>query len=183
MIDNMNDFKQQLDKFDLVLRKYNRPNYDKMQAPLEKSELDFYLNRLGLNDNNIRTLFEWKNGFDMSKGIGTRDAFTFAGILFSLKDILEFVEYDPSEYALLPPLFGDDTGDLLLFSNRNGQDYGKIYLYSVSLFSIDTKYIIYDSLYTLIETTLEAYETKALIYDKSTDYLDIDIDKYYEIGK
>ncbi len=82
------------------------------------------------------------------------------------------------------PIISNAGGDRLLFNTNSGNEYGKIFLESTSLLSLeDEKYSIYDSFYTMIESNIEYYSLGSFIFDMVIRLLIIDFDKYYEIAK
>ena len=58
----MQTFKTLLKELDATLRKYNIHEYEKLQPSLSDIEIDEYLEEIGIADENIKSLFQWKNG-------------------------------------------------------------------------------------------------------------------------
>ena len=51
-----------LEELDSTLRKYNKIEYEKLLPPLPDNEIDNYFDELGVNDENVKALYQWKNG-------------------------------------------------------------------------------------------------------------------------
>ncbi len=175
----MNTFKTLISKLDTVLRKYNLSEYEKLQLPLTDKEIDKSLQELGINDENIKALFQWKNG-------EKEDSYcqmTERGGLMSLDAVkeskLHYNFYDPFLIALIT----DNGEESLLFNTKPGLHYGKLYLFSVSQLYIDHPIGYFDSLEAMVKTIIEAYNKKALFYDKEEEFLEYDGPKFREIAK
>lgn len=177
------NFESLLIKFEETLKRYNPRNYEKLQPPLPEQQLNYHLDKLHLNYPEMKLLFGWRNGVNLSKGVYKSDKIFKMGTLLSLEDMVLSSEEFPHENPHLIPLVRDIAGEGLLINNEAGKDYGRIYLDSVSLLSLDDPYSCYDSIYSLLKTTIEAYETQALKYDYEEDYLDSDTSKFWEIAK
>ena len=182
----MNSFKLLLEKFDVTLRKYNLPNYEKLYPPLSDKEIDTRLNELGINDKNFKSLFTWKNGYDPDQNVNVLCQVFEFGALLSLDAIKDTVNANKNDARwdnqLLIPLVTDSTGQYILFNNEPGNDYGKLYLYSASLLVAIETIGYYDSISAMIETTIEAYEQGIQKYDEVEDWLDTDIKGYRKIA-
>jgi hypothetical protein len=74
------------------------------------------------------------------------------------------------------------SGDAILFNNEKGKDNGKLHLYSVPLFFTDEPISIYDSIESMVKTTIQAYEQKVFVYDEKEEFLDIDFDKFNKLA-
>jgi hypothetical protein len=172
-----------INKFDTVLKKYNPVNYQKMQPPLSKAQINEYLMSIKLFDVNIAALFEWKNGVDVSDGLDTTDQIFNFGILYPLEKVIDSFMNFPREISSFVPLIGDATGDFLLFDSRPGPGYGKIFLESASLLSIEVPYSYFDSIPAMIQTTIIAYEKRVFKYDDDEKWLEQDTDAFRKIAK
>ncbi len=180
----MKSFNLLLKEFDLILTKYNTINYRKLKDSLPNDEVLSYLNKLKVIDSNFKSLYNWKNGNDVNDIAVMRCQIFNFGSMISLNSISFFM--NTSELYWDPffiPLVANGDGDYLLYNNENESDHGKLHLFSPSLLFIEEPITYYDSISSLLETTIEAYKQSALIYDSKEDWLDIDIDKYYEIAK
>ena len=119
----------------------------------------------------------------MSGGLDPSQDFMDYGVLYPLHAISKSVNLYPDEYAQMIPLISNAMGDRLLLNINPGDDYGKIFLESTSLLSLeDEKFSMYDSVYSMIESTIECYAKGAFKYDMKEHRLIKDIDKYYEIA-
>jgi hypothetical protein len=168
-------------EFDDVLKKYNPENYNKLQPPLKKNQITESLKSINLADTNFGALFEWKNGINISNGINIRDQIFDFGILYPLESVINSAINHPRQNPNLIPLIGDATGDFLLFNKQPGPEYGKIFVESVSLLSIDDPYSYFDSVHTMIQTTILAYEKGVLRYNKKDGRLDNDAKNFHRI--
>jgi hypothetical protein len=178
----MERFEELLQRFDSTLQKYNPKNYKKLQPPLPKQVTEGLFNKLHIDDPGMKAMYEWKNGVNISEGLGNGDMIFDFGVLFPLESVLKYAEDYPQQNPQLINFVGDSTGDGLLFNIERGPDYGKIYVYSVSLLSIDDPYGYYDSIYSMIETTIRSYQTGALKYDDINGFLDKEDDNFVELA-
>src|SRR5438876_662246 len=124
----MNSFKLLLEKFDMTLRKYNLSNYEKLYAPLQDKEIDIRLNELYIKNEDFKTLFAWKNGYDPDHNVNILCQVFELGTLLSLDAIISTVSANKNnsrwDNQLLIPLITDSTGEYILFNNEQGNDYG-----------------------------------------------------------
>jgi hypothetical protein len=182
----MKETLQLISSLDNILKEKNLRNYEKLLPPLQDREVNELLTELNVKDDDFRTLYQWKNGFDPDgKVIGACQIFKL-DIMLPLNWVLKKVlinKTDPIWDDSFIPFITDSTGQFFLFNNSPGNNYGKIHLYSVSLFFIEEPISYYDSIGSMIETTIEAYSTGALKYDPDEDWLDEDIEKFYKIAK
>jgi len=173
-----------LNKYDDTLRNYNPSNYEKLQAPLSVEKIEEHLHNFGVDDENLKALFHWKNGFE---GENSGDRIFKKGGLLSMEYILKLSSLSLSEDLwkdTFIPLVSEGGGDYLLFNKEKGPDYGKLHLYCVSLLYIDEPISYYDSIYSMIKTTIDAYEEKVLIFDElNGSRLKYDIDAFNSIAK
>jgi hypothetical protein len=165
---------------DKTLRKYNPVNYAKLQAPLPGFKIDEILEKLGIDDADLKSVFQWKNGVDMSRGLGNRDQIFHFGVLKPLERVLDSANNFPNEDPDLIEIIVDIGGDALLFNRNKDSHYGMIFLESTSLLCFAEPY--YDSLRSMIETTCKAYECGAFTYDTEKGYLEQDVDEYWKIA-
>ena len=171
--------------FDNTLRESNLKNYQLLYSPLNEEQIDFYFNKLGIEDNDLKALYMWKNGFNPDDNIGVFcQIFEYYSFL-SLESALEFMYASRKQKIWADnfiPLVTDTTGQYLLFNNEKNDNYGKLYLYSVSSLIIEP-ISYYDSIHTMLETTIEAYLQGAMIYDVNEDWLEIDFKKLRKIAE
>jgi hypothetical protein len=182
----MDNFESLLDQLDITLRKHNSNNYEKLYPPLPKQESSQILNDFGINDENIKSFFSWKNGFDPDREANQECMiFYFGSFQLSLEAIAEHIKAN-KEQDIWPesfiPLIMDNTGQFILYNNKPGKSFGRLCLYSASLLIIEPE-IIFDSVASMIRTTIESYEQRAQFYDPIEDWLDINFSKYRKIAK
>jgi len=178
----MQTFESLLDDLDHTLREYNMAAYENLLPPLPDAEIDENLMQLGIEDENVKSLFQWKGGvrdengyFMMKYGV----LLTFS----SIKGSVEFNNAHEAKYSSkLIPLISDNGEDMLLFNTNPGPHYGKLYLFSVPMLLIEEPVSYYDSLYSMVQTTIDAYKEKAYMHDDSA-MLDMDEDKFESIAK
>lgn len=188
----MNTFKKLLIEFDEVLRHYNLPNYSKLKPPLPINDIDAYFAELNIRNEELHMLYEWKNGVSLSKG--SCEILKF-GCFISLESIVNntnfftnetvpaIEEYSETKFwkSAFIPLTENYDDAILFFNNNPGIDNGKIFLFSPSLMFVDP-ISYYDSVYSMIETTNECYKQGIFIYDPINDFLDVNIDRYFELA-
>jgi hypothetical protein len=183
----MEPFNVLLARLDSVLKKFNPVNYERLYPPLPPERLSAVFGQLECDDEDMRTLFSWKGGFDPELNPKQRCMiFDFNSYLCSpdsMVYLLEDNEDDPRWVGPYLPLLRDDTGQFLIFNNTPGKEHGKIHLYSSSLGFIDEPISYYDSIPAMIETTIQAYEQGALVYDDAKDWLRKDRQKLAGISK
>ncbi|OIQ97454.1 hypothetical protein GALL_204640 [mine drainage metagenome] len=176
----MKTFKSLLQELDTTLRNYNIVEYNKLQPPLPDKEIDKSLKDLGIIDENVKALFQWKNGEKEDSYCQMMEC----GGLLSLQEIKEDKESYLSDcYASsFIPIISEGE-QKILFNNKSGSHYGKLYLYSVPCLYIDYPISYYDSLETMVTTIIEAYKKNAYAYNLESNWLDIDHEKFREIAK
>jgi hypothetical protein len=182
----MENIKPLLEEFDNILRINNFRNFERLYPPLPEEKIINYVKQLEINDKDFEDLYRWKNGFDPNRNIDEICQIFDFDTLLSIEWILDKVEInkgDPIWNNFFIPLITDTTGQFLLFNNKSNGDYGKIHLYSPSLFFIDEPISYYDSISAMIETTIQAYKHGALKYDSIEDWLEEDVPKFREIAK
>ena len=175
----MQTFKSLLEELDATLKKYNMQEYEKLQSPLPTKEIDEYLKEIGINDEKVKALFQWKNG---EKEDSYCQMMEYGG-LQSLELIKERVmtnkTYDPS----LIEIISDNGEESILFNNKIGSHYGKLYMYSVGQLYIGHPISYFDSLETMVKTIIEAYKTEAFKYDAENEWLNISFEKFASIAQ
>ena len=175
----MQTIKSLLDELDTVLKQYNMPEYKKLQPPLPDSNIDKFLQEIGIHDENIKALFQWKNG---EKEDSYCQMMVYGG-LQSLKAVKEslsrFKLYDP----LLIEIISDNGEESILFNNNPGPHYGQLYMYSIPQLYIEYPISYFDSLNTMIKTTIESYKAKAFEKTNSSNRLQFNFEKLTRIAK
>ncbi|MFL9483976.1 hypothetical protein ACI6Q2_14450 [Chitinophagaceae bacterium LWZ2-11] len=171
----MEDFKHLLNELDEVLQKYNPDEYGKLQAPLPDDIINSKLQKAGINDDNVKAWFQWKNGEQEDTYAQIMEC---SGVL-SLDDVEKYSNgnrFNP----LLKPLFSE--GDFMFLFNTNlGPHYGKLYFYSVACLYIDYPISYYDSMEDMVKTIIEAYRVGAYKYEN--DWLDVEESQFNNIAK
>jgi hypothetical protein len=183
----MSELQELIIQFDSTLKKYNFINYKKLYDPLSSELLSIELNKLNIDDLNFKIMYQWKNGYDPDSNFGEScDIFDF-GTLLSLEAINSCTANNNSITRLWDnyfiPLITDTTGQYILFNNRKqNRDYGKLFLYSVSILGINP-ISYFDSIFTMINTTIKAYEANILSYDPDENWLNMNVDDFKIIAK
>jgi hypothetical protein len=175
----MQTFKLLLEELDTALRKYNMPGYEKLQPPLPDKEIDEYLRELDINDDNLKALFQWKNG---EKEDSYCQMMEYGG-LQSLELIKESALTDKPYDPLLIEIISDNGEESILFNKKKGPHYGKLYMYSVGQLYIGHPISYFDSLETMVKTIIEAYKTETFKYDQENKWLDINFATFATIAK
>lgn len=171
-------------EFDKILKINNAVNYQKLYPPVAVEEIDYYFHELGIKDEYLRSLYSWKGGYDPDKVPGDLCQIMEFDVFLSLEAITAHVKANKTHESWddkFIPLVTDTTGQFLLFSTEKNVDYGKLLLYSTSLL-IQKPISFYDSVYTMIETTIEEYKQEALVYNQKEDWLDCDFKKIRTIA-
>src|ERR1051326_1362091 len=107
----MKSFKTLLKEFDLCLQKYNPIAYRTLPPPLPDDKIDFYLNELGISDEDFRLLYKWKDGLDFANGGDQYEIFshgTLQGLRYSVEMGNDFWD------ETFVPLVSTNVGDWLL---------------------------------------------------------------------
>lgn len=182
----MKSFKLLLEEFDKVLKEYNLQNYNKLKPPLLLAEINTCFDKLNINDESLHLLYEWKDGFDAYNRPNEVCSIMKFDTFYSLESVKQLINYY-SDGEVWPgnsfiPIINDGCGSFIMFNNKPGIDYGKLCLYSPSLLFVEP-ITYYDSVYTMVETTIEAYKQEIFVYDQAIYFLDVDIDRFHEIGK
>jgi hypothetical protein len=183
----MTSFELLLNEFDLALRKYNPVNYARLYPPLAELELEASLKNLKINNEDFGTLYKWKNGFDFTTDSYICFDIFFNGTLLSLDLVQEDVLFNEKEGTwrnTLIPLIGNDEREWLLFDNRKGKDYEKLFFYSPSIPSAAIKPVTcYDSIFAMVDTTITAYRNGIIQYDPDENCLNFNVDRYFALAR
>ena len=176
--------KSLIDKYDSVLRQFNMPNYKLLYPPLSEIEIINILNKLKITETGFLDLYSWKNGFDIDNDVHIRCQINLCGAFQALESVFETwkVSVEDSIWnESFIPILTEGDGEYILFNNEPGNNNGKFYFYSASLLFIEP-ISYYDSITTLFETEIEAYQSGAIQYDPNDNWLNIDLKKYKAIG-
>lgn len=176
---------QQIEEF-LQINKANI--YERLQPGLKRVYTEQLFNSTGIQSNNeLLTLYEWRNGVNYNSGwvIGEIDFFS-GGLLLSVEDMINaykiFYQDGLRDNKALLPIFTDGSGDYLLYNDDKTTNHGQLLLYAPSLLlSAEPKATIYDSLTSLFKTIIECYNNRA--YTFKNGQLEIDYDLEWEIAE
>lgn len=146
--------------------------------PLSSDEVKEKLYGLGIRDDDFIAFYNWKNG---QREDSYCEMIEYGGP-FSIEEIYEAIagyhNYDP----MLVPLISEGE-QMLLFNKKPGNNYGKIYFYSVPQLYSDFPISYYDSITSMIETTIVAYKKGLYIYDFNRNKLRFDYYKLHDFIK
>lgn len=164
----MSKINELINRLDALLKQHNPVNYNRLQPPLPDEEIKSYLEKIGIDDDNVFALYKWKNGVDGRRAM----LFDSKVALLSLGDVLKYQEMfaDDLDENLIT-LFCSPFDTRLLFNRKAGKNYGKLYIYSVPLLSIDDPYSYFDSIEKMIETNIKSYEAGGFEYNSKDDIL------------
>lgn len=176
----------EIQKLELCLKKFCEPMYNRLLEPLNKEAIESILNTWGYDDKNISEIFQWKNGIPYDDSFPTY-CFDYSGfgVIPPLEYILEILTIQKKHKSWnqsLFPLVVSFAGDFLLYeTNKRNRNYGAVYLYSPNLGYVDHLPGYFDSIFSMIDTIIENFESGAFKYlDMS---LEIDYDLRAEISK
>ena len=163
--------KDTIHELDRLLRIHNPVNYNRLQSPLLDRQIESYLQELGINDQDVFELYRWKNGVfpameNRAMLFESRVSLLSLESVLSCKDMYDD-QFDEDHIMLFASPF--DTG--FLFNKGLEKNYGKLHLYSVPLLSIENPYSYYDSILTMLESNIQAYEAGFFQYNKDDDIL------------
>jgi hypothetical protein len=161
---------------------YKNPKaLEALEASLPKNKIDSLFDELGFFDEDLYNLYSWKNG--CAFGNLANPVFIFSTTILKLEEVVKYKKRFPDDELnfedLLLIFANEEEG--LLFNCCKGNDYGKIHLYSVPLLSIDNPVPYYDSLQSMLQTTITMYKENVLEPDVKTPFLNVDIEKSIEI--
>lgn len=183
----MPDIKDLIDDLDNTLRSMNLQNYNKLYAPLPYAQVGEMMSSVGWNMEEAKSLYQWKNGFDLDDRSVKFCSLFLHGTFFSLESIvrkkrIQDGDKDNNWTEDFIPFAGDISGAQLLFNNTPGDDYGRIHLYSASELYIDEPISIYDSIGSMLRTTVEAYKRGISSFEPGNVLIEVDFDKLTELG-
>jgi len=182
----MASIQQILVEFEILLKKVQAPIYEKLQDGLASDYVDRLLAETGINNDELKKLYAWKNGISYDSGwkIGDFDFFSF-GLFLSLQDSIEHYVTSKSQKIWrsgLFPIFTNGGGDfILLDTNDKNKTKGMLLLHAPSLLLSDKPESIYDSLNTFFTTILECYNVGA--YKMIEGSIEIDDDLEHDVSK
>jgi hypothetical protein len=183
----MTNISDAIKKFEETLIKYNLPNLERLNPPLPEEVSQEILQQLEIYDEDFKSIYLWRDGYNFyEKSSNLCQIFTF-GTFIPLRDIVEEVSSNrvnsrwDDEHLI--PVITDSTGQYLLFNNRVGSDFGKVFLYSASILQAIDPISYFDSILSLLKTSITAYEQGVFKYDASEDWLEIDFMKFRMLAK
>lgn len=172
---------KKLEELDSVIQSYNSLQYQKLQDPLNENDIEQYLNEVNISDKNVKALYQWKNGAK----VNSQCEIIKYGVFCSLELLVEGYKnnldntYDRSFITIV-----DDSDVRLLFNNKQGSShYGKIYLYSIPSLYIDYPISYFDSVESMIETSVQAYKEGVCFYDQKKNTLRFDESIFFILAK
>jgi hypothetical protein len=170
-------------EFDLCLKKHNEQNYLNLYAPLSEKEVSNFMSLIGLENMEFKSLYLWKDGFDFNNDQDKTCQIFGSGTFLSLDVIKKNINIARDLWGnSFIPLISDNSGDFLLLNNKTGKNYGKLHLFSPSLLFADDPISYYDSIESMIKTTICCYEQGILSFDPGKEWLKFDIRKHFEIA-
>jgi len=175
----MTETKLLLAELDTVLRKYNIVEYTKLQPPLPDEEIDKYFEEFGIEDEDLKALYQWKDG----EQADSYSKLMKNGGIQSLQEVKKYLSFDKLYDTDLLEIISDNGEEALLFNKREGPHYGKLYFYSVPCLYIEHPISYFDSINAMLRTTIEAYKEGAYQYDDKARWLNIDRSKFATIAK
>lgn len=150
---------------------------------IERATIVELVNEIGLHPNEeLIQLFQWHNGVNFHDKPTGRISFTNWGVFLPLSYCIDAYKAQIAlynDYFFLFPFFFDDTVmiDLDITSNT----YGQLYFLCPSLQIIEP-ITAYDSLLSMVQTTLNCFE-KGLMYYDSEGFLEIDTSAVSTLSK
>lgn len=183
---DMTDTLKVLNALEQCLKQYVEPVYHKLEKGVSYEYITEIVNEFDLIDDNIKNLYHWRNGIkrDTGKYVGQFDFFSFGKMLPLEEALVHYKIYMnggswPSNYF---PLFTTNAGDYLLYdSDKKSKTYGMLFLYSPSLLITEPK-TAYDSLESFFQTVIQCYQQGAYRFNHSSNILEIDDEREWEIS-
>lgn len=175
----MTETKLLLAELDAVLQQYNMTEYLKLQPPLPDEEIDKYFEDFGIVDEDLKALYQWKNG----EYVDSYSKLMDNGGIQSLQEIKNYLSFDKPYDSDLLEIISDNGEEALLFNKKKGPHYGKLYFYSVPCLYIEHPISYFDSIKAMLQTTIKAYKEGIYQYDNEDKWLNIDLKKFAVIAK
>jgi len=171
----------------IELSKYLEDNDAAILKSLQKGLNQDYttatLANIGISNNELPVLYEWKNGIDINAEfiIGAMDFFSH-GVFLSLENAIEnresLLESECITSEFLLPIFTNGGGDYILFNAvSNSQSTGQLLSYSPMVTLSLEPITIYDSLANFVETIIECYKKKAYVFNDGILEVDYELEK------
>lgn len=176
-------FKKLLLELEHTLYSKNLKGLEALESPQPKVNRDNLFRELGFFNQDLYDLYSWKNG--CSFGNLSNPIFTFSTTLLKLEEVVKFKNRYPDDelnFENLLLIFANEE-EGLLFNTEEGQNYGRLHLYSVPMLSINEPVCYYDSLLSMLQTTIAMYKDNAFWYDYNSSFLNTNVDQSIEIYK
>lgn len=174
----MNKLEESISALDYCLKEYCSSLYQRLLNPLEKEKINKLLQQIGVDDSDLEELYLWKNGILNDGSLPTHSFdYTSFGVIPPLEYAVMIYQME-SENDLwsksLIPIVSSYAGDFLLFeSDKNSKTYGMIYLYSPTLGYVYDLVTYFDSLESMISTTVESFRAGAFTYNNKEMVFDV----------
>lgn len=173
--------KELLRELESLLVTKNELGFNALKVPLPEKQRKSLIDSLDFFDQALYDLYSWRDG--CSSGNLSKPIFDFDTTLFALQDVVKYKSecpFGPFSSKKLLLIFASEE-DGLLFNHQEGFEYGKIHLYSVPMLSIENPKPYYDSLLTMLQTTIAFYENDIFTYNVKTNFIEKDMDKGIDI--
>jgi hypothetical protein len=184
--DVMNDTSKILQRLERNLQAFCKPVADKFEKGLNGNYIEDVFAKLNINNNELRKLYQWRNGIkvDTGKYVGEFD-FCSQGKMLPLEEAINhYTAYlkDSLWRKGCFPLFTTNAGDYLLYDiDESSSTYGMLLLYSPSLLIVEPE-TAYDSLENFFETVIACYNQGIYKFNETSNTLEIDQDKEFEVS-
>lgn len=172
--------------FDNILKKYCKNIYDQFGEPLNNEIIKQMLGKVDIKNEQIEKLYQCHNGikYDLVKSVGEFE-FCSMGVFLPLEEAIshykEKIKNNLWERRFFP-LLTNHAGDYLLLDiDGDSNTFERMFFYSPSLL-ISYPEIAYDNLESFFQTITLCYKSGAYVFDESTNTLEIDQDKEFEIS-
>ncbi len=168
----MNKLEKSISALDHCLKKYCEALYQRLLNPLEKEKVKELFQQIGVDDSDLEKLYLWKNGipYDVSLPTYSFD-YTSFGVIPPLEYAVEIYQMESQNdlwSKSLVPIVCSYAGDFLLYeSDKNSQTYGVIYLFSPNLGYVYDLITYFDSLESMILTTVESFKSGVFVYNNN----------------
>jgi hypothetical protein len=174
-----------VDKLESALNACGSPLPKLLEKGLSLNEIEFHINKVNLKlPNEVVELYSWRNG---TKGETNNEQLFTLGEFFSLQEAIEtykyFVENNYWKKSLFP-LFGAGNSEFFLIDcEATSNQYKMILFFSLTNYVAQQPLSYFDSLFTLISTVTDCYNSKAYSFDNGNFFVVKDPSKELEICK
>ena len=186
----MKPIREILKDFEKCLLVYCKPMHDRLLPPLQGNIIEDFLQNLGEAgevSENLREIFLWKNGIRQDGGLFTRSyRLCSFGVIPPLEDVITYQiisSQDNDWPSSLVPLVTSYNGEfLLLEADMSKQNFGMLELYCPTFGYVYERITYYDSIYSMIQTIIERFESGAFVYNNEKMTLAEDMDLVFKIS-